>query len=209
MDTIRTLVQSLIVIVMLTVFLEMLLPKGDMHRYVKMVMGLVVVVAVLQAVGGLFHEQFSPAVMAMNTTASQQQLNKIIQDGQKLTAQDKNKALEQYRQGIQKQIQALADLNNDLAVVGVEVKVNDKPGDRELGKISEVVLEVTAKGNVPPGSGSGVKAVEPVNIQVNSESKTVHQDPARSVDQQSGQSLAHTVANFYNLTPDQVKVVYK
>ena len=52
MDILRQLIQTIVVIVILAVFLEMLLPRGDMRRYVKMVMGLLIIVAVLQAVTG-------------------------------------------------------------------------------------------------------------------------------------------------------------
>ena len=47
MEIIRSLVQNLIVIIILAVMLDMFLPAGEMRKYVKMVMGLLIIVAVV------------------------------------------------------------------------------------------------------------------------------------------------------------------
>jgi stage III sporulation protein AF len=50
LEIVRSLVQNLIVIIIIAMLLEMFLPNGDMRRYVKMIMGLLIIVAVIQAV---------------------------------------------------------------------------------------------------------------------------------------------------------------
>ncbi|WP_180261144.1 stage III sporulation protein AF, partial [Desulforamulus profundi] len=47
LESIKTLVQVLVIIIVLAVFLEMLLPSSQMQDYVKMVMGLLVIIVVL------------------------------------------------------------------------------------------------------------------------------------------------------------------
>ena len=66
MEVIRNLVQSLVIIIILAMFLEMLLPAGQMRAYVKMVMGLLVIIAVIQAVGSMARWSFEeiPALVA-------------------------------------------------------------------------------------------------------------------------------------------------
>jgi len=59
LDIIRSLVQSLIVIIILAMFLEMLLPAGEVNKYVKMVVGLLIIIAAVQAVGNLTRFDFT------------------------------------------------------------------------------------------------------------------------------------------------------
>ncbi|MGB9846901.1 MAG: stage III sporulation protein AF, partial [Desulfotomaculales bacterium] len=54
LETVRSLVQNLVVVIILAIFLDLFLPSGDMKRYVKFVMGLLVIIAVLGALGNLF-----------------------------------------------------------------------------------------------------------------------------------------------------------
>ena len=89
MEVIRTLVKNLIFIAMLAVFLPMLLPFGEMQRYVKMVLGLLVMVAVLQAAGeatkGSWPEEI-PALTITGGSAAAPSLAEITAKGQKIAA---------------------------------------------------------------------------------------------------------------------------
>jgi stage III sporulation protein AF len=68
MDVLRELIQTIIVIVVLAVLVEMLLPGGDMRRYVKMVMGLLIIMAVLQAAAGVLNSRFMQDVPAVTVS---------------------------------------------------------------------------------------------------------------------------------------------
>lgn len=100
MEIVRNLVQNLIIIVVLAVFLEMLLPAGDMRRYVKLVMGLLIIVAMLQAVAGLVRGNWQvllPEPVKSNTSSGVTGLADIMAEGQQLSARHQSKALEEYR----------------------------------------------------------------------------------------------------------------
>ncbi|WP_027356062.1 stage III sporulation protein AF [Desulfofundulus thermocisternus] len=213
MELIRQLVQNLIVIVVLAVFLEMLLPASDMRRYVKMVMGLLIIVVVLQAIGGIvrgdWQRHLEPAINAAPSGVPD--LKEILAAGQRLKDGQEQKALEEYRQGLSRQIVALAGLNSEVQVVKARVEIYTDPGDRHYGQIREVfLLLAAARPRIQEqGSGRGEQLVEPVTIDVGERAQPVQGEvnakPGPEAEKAAAR-LTRVVADFYNLSPDQVKV---
>ncbi|MFZ5650992.1 MAG: stage III sporulation protein AF [Bacillota bacterium] len=206
MDTLRVLVQNLIIIVVLSVLLEMLLPGGEMRRYSRMVLGLMVIVAVIQAAsgitgGGLFREVEEYAWRSGPDAA--QRLD-ILEKGRELEAAGKIKALDQYRKGIERQVSALAGMDSRVRLAAVDVRIQNDPSKKDFGRITEVELVLSG------GEGqkdSDIKPVETVSVAVGQEKSTSPgggKPPPEYAE--AAKSAAARVANFYNLSPEQIKV---
>lgn len=212
MDAIRNLVQNLIVIIILAMFLEMLLPAGEMRKYVKMVMGLLVIIAVVQALGALTRWDYQTELPSFTQGADEKRISDILAAGEKISSQQQEKALEQYRDGLAKQILALTRTAKEPYVLDVEVTIQSEEGEPEFGRINEVVLIVAGE----PGGADQVKKesstgeVEPVQVQVEGgnspkEDRIYDSSPPEEI----RDALIGTVAGFYNLRPEQVKILYK
>ena len=81
LETIGMLVRTLIVIAVLAVVLDMLLPQNQFRTYLKMVMGLLVIVAVLQVVGQTLDEEWLADLPALALPlGSTEQGNKTIKE---------------------------------------------------------------------------------------------------------------------------------
>lgn len=203
METIRLLVQNLIIIVVLAVLLEMLLPNGEMRRYTKMVMGLMVIVAVFQAAhgltgGGLFREIEEYAWRSGGEGSPVD----ILEQGRRIEADNRTKALEQYRKGLERQISSLVALDGKVSLAGAEVKIQDDPARKDFGRVQEI--------NLILDQGEGVKTVESVSVMVEKEKqleKTAGEPPREYAE--AARKAARTVANFYNLPQEQIKVKFR
>lgn len=212
MEVIRNLVQNLIIIIILAMFLEMLLPAGEMKKYVKMVMGLLVIIAVVQAVGDLARWDYNADLPSLTQKEDKKGVSGIIESGKKISSDQQQKAVEQYRVGLAKQILALTRSDKEAPVVDVEVNVQSKDGEPDFGRIKEVVLYVAGESGTADRERKGVLVgeVEPMNVKVgrkdnNQESQVYESSPPKEITDY----LVSTVANFYNLKPEQVRVVYK
>ncbi len=211
MEVIRNLVQNLVVIIILAMFLEMLLPAGEMRKYVKMVMGLLIIIAVVQAAGDLSRWDYRGDLPLLAQKADEQKAAGILEAGKKISSEQRQKAVEQYREGLANQIMALTSTAKDATVLGVEVKVQSKDSEPDFGRIHEVVLYV-ARETGTAGQEKNVCAgeVTPVVVQIAGgndprEDKTGGSGPPK----ETADALAGSVASFYNLNPDQVKVMYR
>ena len=209
METLRLLVQNLIIIVVLAVFLEMLLPIGDMKKYVRMVMGLMVIVAVLQALngfsgGGLFKEIEE---YAFRSPPEEIKKMNILEQGRGIEGENRKKALEQYRKGIERQVSSLAAVDGKIKATAVNVKLQDDPSKKDFGRIMDVNLLIGKGGGEMDG---GVKPVEPVTVKVNREKTDFTEGDIPPPEySEYAKRTADKVANFYNLSPDHIRVRFK
>lgn len=200
MEELRQLVQNIVIIVMLAVFLELLLPSGSMQNYIKMVMGLLVIIAVLQMVFKFTNTDFNLHVPEFSSVPSVS-LEQVQADALQLTDHYKSQAVEEYRRGIAKQVLALAQLNQELTVVDARVDVDTTEGEG-FGKLQLIQLVVSAKTEQN-------QKIQPIEISViNQSPQGIPEEQIPSDIQQSMDKLAVTVANFYNLPLEQVQVIY-
>lgn len=212
MEIIRSLVQDLIVIVILAMFLEMLLPAGEMRKFVKMVMGLLIIVAVVQAVGELARWDDTGDLPALTGEAGPEQLAAIMESGRRMAQAQEQKAIEQYRQGLANQVVALAGMNGAIPVTGAEVTVNTERDASNYGQIEKITLLVAKEPAAAERRAVTGKpaAIAPVTVQIGPEPEpeapagTGQGPPEAEVTE-----LVRTVANFYNLKQEQVQCMYR
>ncbi|MCD5407591.1 MAG: stage III sporulation protein AF [Desulfotomaculum sp.] len=203
MEELRHLVQNLVILIMLAVFLELLLPQGSMQRYVKMVIGLLVIIAVLQMISEFSGTDLHLYVPKIATTATIS-LAQVQSEASEITGHYQQQALENYRQGIIKQVLALARLNPELTVLDAWVEVVTTSGEK-LGKIQLIGLAVASK----PEFSNESKMITPVEITVGIKTPVAilpEQIPPQTA--QTIQNLTKTLTNFYNISLEQVQIIY-
>lgn len=199
METVRVLVHNLIIIGVLAVFLEMLLPVGDMRRYLRMVMGFLIIIAVLQAIGNMVHHEFGREFLLPAVDENGSRLEDIMTAGQALLEENRGKALEEYRRGVAGQVLALARLKEGVKVADAEVEVDTNPDGNGFGQLKEIRLVVT-------GSEPQTEMIEPVTVQVGE--KPAGELPGEAVSDQLQADLVAAIAGFYGLPCDRVKIVH-
>ncbi|CAA7602135.1 Stage III sporulation protein AF (Spore_III_AF) [Acididesulfobacillus acetoxydans] len=150
MQALQTLIRNLAIILLLATFLEMLLPNKAMRGYVRLVMGLFVISAILNPLADFLHLPLALNIPAW-TAASPQDVPVLAAEGQgnKL---GRDAVLAQYRQILQHQIEALA-----LGVKGVDKAnvtidfANDGGGLIEQPPLAKVSITLfTATTNIRP-----------------------------------------------------------
>ncbi|MCG8401262.1 MAG: stage III sporulation protein AF [Firmicutes bacterium] len=210
MDILRQLIQTIAVIVVLAVFLEMLLPRGDMRRYVKMVMGLLIIVAVLQTVADTVNSDLLQEIPDITHSADSYEpvsLDQIMAAGRSLTESNREAAAQKYSAGVAQQVLSLAGLNPDVNAVDARVLV-----ETDTSAINSITLVFTLHdGDASvPGGMEAESGVQPVIID------TVGPDDGEENNIQpteneikSASRVASLVADFYSLRRDQVQVEFQ
>lgn len=169
MEKLSFLVRSLVLIVAVTAFLELLLPVGEMRRYVRMVMGVLILVAVLQVLVGFLYR---PEGFAVPRVVSEPGLE-AGPDYEEIYAGYREQALEAYRQGLARQVEALARMAG-LKVARVEVVLDDPKA--EYPRLKEIELHLE------------------------------QEVPVAVTDAGEVENAVRTIADFYNLPAERVRV---
>ena len=191
METLQSLVRELVILIILAVTLELLLPHGDMRRYVRMVLGLLIIVAVLQAGVSFWHRDLAADLSWVSLGAPDQAATAdILREGERLWRSGQSRAQAEYEQGLARQIQGLAGLNPDVPVAAVRVRTASDTPAGQPGRLEEVILILARE--APAGEDCPVLA-----------------DPMARPDQEAVARLRRIVADFYGLAPEQVTVAYQ
>jgi stage III sporulation protein AF len=211
MGIIRELVQTIVVIVVLAVFIEMLLPRGDMRRYVKMVMGLLVILAVLQTAANAVHSELMRDVPGITMSdAGAPPLDEIMAAGKQLSELNRDEAAQKYREGIAGQVLSLARLNSKVHAVDAVVSTGG-----EMNEIREITIIFSTTGDKYLGGAGKTERpvdVEPVMIDVDRNETTRDTGNAAMPgpeEKKAALEVTMMVAEFYNLQPGQVKYEFR
>lgn len=147
MAGLRLLVENLVLIIVLAVFLEMLLPAGNLRRYVHLVAGLMIIVAVLQAVTGVLGRGL--AVNLPFIDHAPPDMRQALRAGEQMARSDQRDAVDGYREALERQVRALASLKGNLVVEGVMVDVQGDRASPSFGGLTGVTVRVRAGAGTP------------------------------------------------------------
>ncbi len=196
METIRLLVRNLVFLVMLAAFLEMLLPLQGTRRFVQVIIGLFVLLAVLGPIVTLFKQQ-PPLHFALPATAGGgAALSQILDQGQDL--QQVTAAQEQaaYVQRLEDQIEVMCRLVPGVKSAKAEVVLTPASPQQSLGTVQKVAVSLQT------GEQQVARPVEPVRI---GQGAPAVSTPA--VDQQGiAVHVQETVSSLFGLQKEQVTV---
>lgn len=211
MEILRELIQTIIVIVVLAVLVEMLLPGGDMRRYVKMVMGLLIIMAVLQAAAGVMNSRFMqdvPAVTLSDTSAPP--LEVIMAAGEELAAKDRDKAAQQFSEGLSRQVLALAGMYSEVQAIDAKVVLDGENSD--IKEITIVLCAADVKQGQDAKSIKDDSGVQPVVVDIDGKNAAEDLNPVQTVtpeQKKAAAKLTAVVAEFYNIKHSQVKYEFR
>ncbi|SHN78554.1 stage III sporulation protein AF [Desulfitobacterium chlororespirans] len=144
MESLQTLVRNLAIILLLASFLEMLLPNKSMKGFVKLVMGLFVISAILTPLTALLGMTVESAIPAW-TESSAQELA-VLAPGEVGEAIGTNAVQEQYKAIVVSQIKALTVGMEGIKELQVNVDLAEGSGGlTNIPRIERIMIHLDAE----------------------------------------------------------------
>jgi len=195
-------VRNVAIIILLTTFLDMLLPNNNMQSFIKVVMGLFVMVAILNPIVELLKDDFELSAWQLSLP-TEEKVDTILTQGKVIASLQQNQALDQYKDRLEKQIEALVKLIPKVG--GVKCSVLVKPINKVglIGKINKVVLWVSLGEN--SNCDDSIKPVEPVKIEFGDENPEKND---KKFDSEINHKIINVVSNCYSLEKDDIEIVF-
>ncbi len=156
--------RNLLVIIFINVLLEMLMPQGQYHRYIRMITGLIVVLMVVNAMSlvlgrvpasGALLDQAAPAPAQLETTHSG------------ISQVTREQTLELYRESLKQLAREEVEASGRWKLVGAQFTLEEDSTAELYGAIYRVELQVQAAGSAsgeiepvlidPVGAGNGLE----------------------------------------------------
>jgi stage III sporulation protein AF len=195
-------IKHIILIILFATFLELLLPNNNYKKFVKVIMGLLVLQAVLQPVIDVVHHLGREA--KVTEVASYTIIDKPLEmtnQTAKLQTERDRLALEQYRQELTKQVQVLAGSVAGVGDVSASISLNEQKHEKGYGVIKTVTISAKADQTVKaPTNIEHIKQVEVGEVSRKTAVVPVLPDHVKA-------QLKKVITDFYHLSADQVIIV--
>lgn len=214
METIKLIVKSILVVIMIASFLEVILPRSDMKRYINLIIGLFIIISVMNPIlllvrNGVSFDFFN------NISTNSEETNAIITKGKEISKEQKSRAAKNYKDKLAKQIKGLAGLYQGTNAGQVEIDMVDNPEDPKFGEIKKVIVHtLNSNGKDDLSQNSDISQsniqVEEISItpQNQNEKGLVNKSKKNSQTLNSNKSdtLKSAIADFYGINSEQVEI---
>ena len=154
MEVIKELVRNVVIIILLTTFLDMLLPSGGMRPFVKVIMGLFVLISMLNPVLGFFQSEKEFEVFAWQQDKAMPGFTTVLSDSGRLNDVNQEMFLENYATRVALQMESMIKLIEGIEKIDVQLVLAGEQQAGSLGSIKSVIVTVKA-----------IKAEEAVDIE--------------------------------------------
>jgi stage III sporulation protein AF len=197
--------KEIILVILLATFVDLLLPSSTMHRYVKVVLSLLILLTILSPVLSLLRADFPLSALASEKQLSRDHsaemppLSAVVAEGETLSAARREQELSLAERRAEEWLLAEVPKNAPVQVAGAEVKAGFNK--QQLPEISSVTLAVR-----PAASGEREKAkdletaapvqpVAPVEVAVRREQGEAEVD-SEPVSAQADEAVLREVQTF-------------
>lgn len=141
MESLQTLVRNLAIILLLASFLEMMLPSKSMQGFVKLVMGLFVISAILTPITSFLHMPLEMSIPAWTETAARDM--PVLASGKVNSEIGKDAVQEQFKAIIKNQAKAIALGIPGVKQVEVEVELSEGAGGlTDQPRITQIAIQI-------------------------------------------------------------------
>lgn len=145
MDVLSEIVRHVILIIFLTTFLEMIMPSSSMQRFVKVVMGLFILIAILNPLLNLLVEQRElDAFVWQQEELLQPQSDRILENSAHFQKLNNDLVWGEYKRKIERHMESIVQTVQGVKEVQVNVKLAETV-DGTTQYLEEVYVAVDNK----------------------------------------------------------------
>jgi len=204
-DAISDLVRNVTIIVLIAGFLEMLLPQGEIKKFVKAVLGLFILVSILNPLLGLFDRATVNEVLAWQDPIQEtMELNSILKEGEEISREMNEKAVEMYRQNMAKQIETVVKLVRGVVWAEAEVQMKAERVSSGYEAIEKVFLRVGT--DEKEEEKGGIEKIKPINIKIDHAQEEIRENLNKPNQEEIKEQIVETLKNFYNFREEQIEI---
>jgi len=192
-DQLTAWVKTIIFIVLFAAFLELLLPVSGMRRFVRVIMGLLIMLVMLNPVVEVFQSRFAPDQLPVINGDNSDSVDFATEETADVVKQRDQLALDLYEKDLTRQIQAVVMAEEGVADSKVLLSIKAAADGRQ-GAIDKVTVFVQ------PGIAQPDSKISPVVI------GTGNGENQEKLTPELKEKIGRTIREIYQLTADQVEI---
>ncbi|AOT68159.1 stage III sporulation protein AF [Geosporobacter ferrireducens] len=202
MAFLRTWVLNIVTVIIFITFLEILLPNSDMKKYIKMIVGLLVMLVVLNPLLELATGKVNLEEEIFKTSAMMDQKN-LAYDLERLEGEQDQQLVVLYKSKIENHLRTKIERENKLKVVALDLDIVEEKSHKDFGKLKNIHLSVSAL-EKPPESSAAILPVSKIYIEVAKGGEKAK--AAATIDDGLSEKLKSELASLYEISPHAITI---
>ncbi|RBW70604.1 stage III sporulation protein AF [Bacillus taeanensis] len=173
MSILTSWVSNIILLILMAAVLELLVPKSALHSYVKMVVGLLLILVIMTPLLKIFTEDFDTAVATLELSPSLTEKtfqNEIKNKKNEIQASQRAYILEQMAVQMSQRVEEEMNEKYDLQIENIAVTLMEtfEEGENAHENIQEVQVRLSSENLQSEESDEAIEAVKPIEVTINS-----------------------------------------
>lgn len=185
-------VKNIILIVLFASFLELLLPNSSLQRFIRVIMGLLIMLTILNPAIDLVQGNWTAGDIPTIGTGGQKQAD-IVRSANMAVGERDRLAKEIYKRDIGKQIRALVMAIDGVSEVRIAIELQEQAETGATGAIKIISLYVK------PGNISKPAAIDKISV-------GAVQHPELELKETVRTKIRSTLTELYQLRGDQIDI---
>ena len=191
--------QNIAMIIIFTTFVNLIMPSGDFEKYIKMVLGLIVIITILGPINTiLFKNKPNYTDILKRYQLEIEQTTAQSESGMFLETQ-KDIILDNYREKLIPQMIEIIEKGNEVAVMALTINLNEDTTSNEFGKIigiNMIIEEVATQ--------TSKNTIKIPKIKIGD--KTIEKDSTVKNEGQIEKNIKTCLIDFYNLSNVNINI---
>lgn len=140
-EAIGNLIRYIVILIFLATFLEMILPHGQFRRYLRMLVGILLILTIISPIQNIM--RLAPgwdAPVFLAAPTGQEELALILQRGEQMREAGYKDAVENYRYHIFTVVSNILSREFSAELQELQVTLDEDPQSKEFGRIKKMVV---------------------------------------------------------------------
>ena len=201
MNTIGKYVQSIAMVMIFTTFINLIMPEGDFRKYIKIVLGLIIIITILGPINTfVFKNRPSYTDLMQKYELEIESGVMKSQDTQYLDLQ-KDIILENYEENLKPQMIGIIEKRNEVVVLGLEIDFNQDIESDQFGDIVKINMVVE-----PRDQDDSKQLIKIPSIKVGTKSLQNTEENNEQIGGQMEENIKTSLIDFYNLPDANINI---
>ncbi|GBG55038.1 stage III sporulation protein AF [Sporomusaceae bacterium FL31] len=186
-------IKNIILLVLFASFLELLLPSSSMQRFIRVIIGLLITLAILNPVLDVIQNRWSTAqIPALSTNTANSQ--SVMNNANKVAGDREQLAFDTYKKELARQIRATTTAIEGIADAQVAVELENPQQGKFNGKVRALTIYVK------PGVNNAKGKIEPVVIGTTNYNEAIELKP------QLKTKILQTIYELYQIPNEHIEI---
>lgn len=198
----RTWILNIATVIIFVTLLELLLPNSDMKKYIKMIVGLLVMLVILNPVLELINGKVNIEYEVLKTSAYMDK-GTMTANIDKVEEMQDQQMIQLYKEKIERYIKDRIEFSNHVKVINIYSEIEKNKESKDFGNITKLNLVLS---NVMEKDTERIKPVSNILIDISKDKETTYSKKLESKDDRRIDDIKNNISDFLKLDEKKINI---